>query len=78
MTDGEVDRQYTVLAIILAAPYLNGDHGELPSDVRSDIQEVLWRYGYIPTQQLLLDEGATPDQVERARLAKEVLFDRRP
>ena len=76
MTDGEVDRQYTVLAMMLAAPFLNGDHGELPIDVQGDIQEVLWRYGYIPAQQLLLDDGATPDQVERARLAKEVLFDR--
>lgn len=78
MTDREVDAQFTVFAIMLAAPFLNGDHGELPIDVRSDIQGILWRYGYIPAQQLLLDQGGTPDQVERARLTKEVLFDRRP
>ncbi len=78
MTDPEVDAEYSVLAVMLAAPYLNGDHGELPIDVRSDIQGILWRYGYIPAQQLLLETGATPEQVERAKLAKQIMFDREP
>lgn len=76
MTDTEVDAEFSVLAVMLAVPFLNGDHGDLPNDVRSDIQGILWRYGYIPAQKLLLERGATPEQVERARLAKKILFDR--
>lgn len=84
MTDEEVDTQFTVLAVMLAVPFLNGDHGDLPADIRDDIQAILWRYGYVPAQQALLEEGATPDQVARARQVKEALFgrvasrDRRP
>ncbi|MCY7280435.1 MAG: hypothetical protein LH610_05970 [Sphingomonas bacterium] len=78
MTDSEVDAQFSVFAVMLAVPFLNGDHGELPVDVRHDIQATLWRYGYIPAQQLLLESGATPEQVERARLAKQIIFDREP
>ena len=78
MTDAEVDAEFSVLAVMLAVPYLNGDHGELPIDVRHDIQAILWRYGYIPAQQFLLESGASPEQVERARLAKQILFDRQP
>ncbi len=78
MTDAEVDAEYSVLAVMLAVPFHNGDHGDLPLDVRSGIQGILWRYGYIPAQQLLLESGARPDQVERARLAKQILFDRQP
>ena len=70
MTDEEVNAQFSVFVVMLAVPFLNGDHGELPLDVRSDIQAILWRYGYIPAQQLLLENGATPEQVERVRLAK--------
>lgn len=78
MTDSEVDVQFSVFTVMLAVPFLNGDHGELPFDVRHDIQAILWRYGYIPAQQLLLESGATPEQVERARLAKQIMFDRQP
>lgn len=74
MTDEEVDTQFTVLAVMLAAPYLNGDHGELPVDVRGDIQATLWRYGYLPARQQLIAEGATSEQVERATLAKKSMF----
>lgn len=75
MTDGEVDAQFSVLAVMLAVPYLNGDHGELPIDIRDDIQGILWKYGFVPAQQLLLESGATPEQVDRARLTKQILFD---
>lgn len=74
MTDEEVDAQYSVFAVMLAVPYLNGDHGELPLDVRDDIQGILWRFGYIPAQELLLGNGATPRQIDRARLAKQAMF----
>ena len=73
MTHEEVDAQYSVFAVMLAVPYLNGDHGELP-DISNDIQAILWKYGYLPAQRLLHENGATPEQVERARLAKEILF----
>ena len=59
---------------MLAVPFLNGDHGELPADLRSDIQATLWAYGYFPAQQLLIAEGATPEQVARARHAKAIMF----
>lgn len=75
MTDEEVDAQFTVLAIILSAPYFNGDHGELALDIRHDMQGILWRHGYIPAQQMLLEQGATDLQVERAMLAKKTLFE---
>lgn len=75
MTDEEVDAQFTVFAIMLAVPFLNGDHGELPADVNGDIQAILWNYGYVPAQQELLEHGATPEQVERATLAKQALFE---
>ena len=75
MTDEEVDTQFTVLAVMLAAPFLNGDHGELPVHLRDDIQATLWTYGYIPAQQQLLAEGATPEQVAHARHKKTSLFD---
>lgn len=74
MTDEEVDTQFTVLAIMLAAPFLNGDHGELPEAVRSEIQAITWQYAYIPAQELLIAEGATAAQVERAKVAKKNLF----
>lgn len=74
MTDGEVDAQLTVFAVMLAAPYLNGDHGELPLNVRDDIQATLWTYGYLPAQQLLVENGATPEQVSRARIKKRLMF----
>ena len=74
MTDEKVDTQFTVLAVMLAAPYLNGDHGELSLDVRDDIQATLWTYGYVPAQQLLLAEGATTEQVARALHAKAIMF----
>jgi hypothetical protein len=77
MTDTEVETQFSVFAVMLSVPYLNGDHGELPADVRSDIQAIMWRYGYIPAQQLLVEMGATPEQVERARRAKQPLFEAR-
>lgn len=70
MTDEEVDAQFTVFAIMLAAPFFNGDHGELALDVRHDIQAILWRHGYVPAQQMLFENGATQVQVECARLAK--------
>lgn len=75
MTDGEVDAQFTVFAIMLSAPYLNGDHGELALDIRQDIQAILWRHGYVPAQQMLLQRGATRHQVERAVIAKKLLFE---
>lgn len=53
---------------------MNGDHGELSVDVRDDIQAILWKYGYAPAQQMLAENGATREQVERARLAKKRLF----
>lgn len=74
MTDEEVDAQYTVFAVMLAVPYLNGDHGELPVEIRDDIQATLWTYGYVPAQQLLIEDGATLAQVARARLVKKMLF----
>ena len=74
MTDEEVDAQITVFAIMLATPFFNGDHGEVALDVRQDIQAILWRHGYIPAQQMLLDNGATQTQVEGAMLAKKSLF----
>lgn len=74
MTDEDVDAQYTVFAVMLAAPYLNGDHGEL---VHGDIQATLWRHGYVPAQKLLLEEGATPGQVARAKLKKKILLGKR-
>ena len=74
MTDEEVDTQFTVLAVMLAAPHINGDNGELPLDVRDDIQSTLWTYGYVPAQHLLLTEGATPEQVARALKAKVIMF----
>lgn len=74
MTDQEVDAQYTVFAIMLSVPFLKGDHGELALDVRGDIQAILWRHGYIPAQQMLLESGATQRQVERAWLAKKTMF----
>lgn len=74
MTDEEAHARYTVFAVMLAAPYLNGDHGELPIGIRDDIQATLWTYGYIPAQELLLEDGATTTQVARVRLEKEILF----
>ncbi len=74
MTDEEVDAQFTVFAIMLSAPYFNGDHGELAADIRHDMQAILWRHGYIPAQQMLLEDGATHAQLERAMLAKKSLF----
>lgn len=74
MTDEGVDTQYTVLAVMLAVPYLNGDHGELPVEVHDDIQATLWRYGYVPAEQLLIAQGATADQAARAKLAKMIMF----
>ncbi len=76
MTDDEADFRYTVLAIMLAVPFLNGEHGELATDVRDDLQDTLWRHGYIPAKKMLLEEGATPKQVERAWLAKKAMFER--
>ena len=76
MTDAEVDAEFSVLAVMLAVPFLNGDYGELPVDIRDDIQGILWEYGYIPAQQLLLETGATAEQVDRARRAKQILFNR--
>ena len=74
MTDEEVDAQFSVFAVMLAAPYLNGDHGQLPVNLRNDIQLTLWAYGYVPAQQLLIAEGATPEQVARARQTKAIIF----
>lgn len=74
MTDEEVDAQFSVFAVMLAAPYLNGDHGELPVNLRNDIQWTLWTHGYVPAQQLLIAEGATLEQVARARQAKAIIF----
>lgn len=74
VTDEEVNFQFTVLAVVLAAPYLNGDHGELASDIRNDIQGTLWRHGYLPARRELIASGATPVQVERATLAMQSLL----
>lgn len=74
MTEAEVDTQFTVFAIMLSAPYLNGDHGDLPGDIADDIQAILWRYGYLPAQEHLVAEGATLAQVDRATLRKKELF----
>ncbi len=76
MTDEEVDAELSVLAVMLATPFLNGDHGELPIDVQDDIQGILWRYGYTPARELLLKSEATHEQLEGAWAAKKLLFNR--
>jgi hypothetical protein len=39
------------------------------------MQAILRKYDYITARQLLLAEGATPLQFERAKLSKKTLFD---
>ena len=68
MTDDEVAERLRAVTTKLAAPVIN-------SGASDDILKTVWRAGYLPARAMILEEGATKSQVDKAMEAFKLLAD---